>query len=155
MPSPPAVPYPLPDYPRAPASDISALAARVLEHFDIEALTRLPDLLRDLGRASDADSVTRAVVKMFVHDTAAPAPRSMLLARWKQDVRPLLLTILAWDVFDWQSTLAQIGRKLTATVSGSSGKLLIDGRAIDITSWKLVPPSFTALSPLPPGDDTE
>lgn len=97
-------PFPLPDYPRAAPSELGALAARVLEYRDVEALTRLPDMLQDAGRSADAKIVKKAVAIALVRLVVTPH-----YSQWEH-MRGLILAALFRDVFDWAGVLAVLGR---------------------------------------------
>lgn len=98
-------PFPLPDLPRAPASELGALALCVLEWRDVEALTRLPDMLMDMGRDRDA-----SLVKLFIARWCCPVIGQSKKS-WDRTI-DTIVSILWWDIFDWQQTLAKMGRDL-------------------------------------------
>lgn len=102
-----AVPFPLPDLPRAPESDLGLLACRILEHRDIGALTRLPDMLMDVGREEDAGFVREMLARSLYEN----GDRSSFQDTWREFI-PDVARVLWWDIFSWEGTLAVMAKEL-------------------------------------------
>ncbi len=125
-----AVPFPLPDLPRAPESDLGRLACRILEHRDIGALTRLPDMLMDMGRESDA-----RMVKFLCHCGIKGDDQARSVLKYNRPTWGMIAagvsSLLWWDIFDWEATLAVMAKELVPKqtpftgVSSRSGSLTV------------------------------
>ncbi len=133
----PKPPFPLPDLPRiSPPSDLALLACRVLEWRDMEALTRLPDMLRDMGRDADANRVEQKVGRYVT--------RNQLSDSW-MTFRNELLEVVVFDVFDWASTLRVLGERFAAKPAfpgisrGSFGRITVGNVDVPITEWRMYP----------------
>lgn len=108
MPTDPVSPFPLPDLPRAPDSDISRMARRVLEWRDMEALTRLPDVLRDAGRDEDARHIVEMLgLEMYRQFSDG---RHDPFGRVWENVADEIARVVWFDIFDWASALGVMGR---------------------------------------------
>jgi hypothetical protein len=131
----------LPDLPRAPESDLSRMLCSIIERADMEALTRLPDFLRDVGREDDCQQVMATTWELFrAVSNLDKFSRSVLSDRWEKFVAPTLVNVFAWDLFDFASCLAIAGRKLNEAPtprSGPAGKMTVGGREISISSWAM------------------
>lgn len=92
-------PYPLPDLPRAPYSEVQALALRVIEWADFSAFGPLMDALRDVGREADAKAVARLIpLRKEIRE------RSFHLSRLRADLENLLFE----DIYDARAVAAGI-----------------------------------------------
>ncbi len=102
-------PFPLPDLPRAPESDLGRLACRILEHRDLGALTRLPDMLMDMGREKDAEilreEIAEAIWQMHAGEVGGYE------GAWGR-FAPDLARLLWWSIFSWEATLAVMAKEL-------------------------------------------
>ncbi len=130
-------PFPLPDLPRAPASELGSLAVRILEWRDMEAFTRLPDMLMDMGRNEDAK-----MVKFCCHHGITWQYQSSDTIQYKPPtwgmIASTVSSLLWWDIFDWQSTLRVMGEKFGKTPVGRKGQITLpDDTIVNIQNWVL------------------
>ncbi len=151
----PKPPFPLPDLPRiTPSSDLALLACRVLEWRDMEALTRLPDMLRDMGRDADANAVYDMIALTLAKWTPFP-DRNNFWDDASVHSSVQLKRILWWDIFLWEQSLRVLGERFAEKpgsrgTSGFGGTLTVGGVDVPITQWLMHPhveavpiPSFT------------
>ncbi len=164
--------HPLPDLPRiSPPSDLARLALRVLEWRDMEALTRLPDMLMDIGRADDATHIRDMLGEaMWTCSESNPENGQAITngsAPYFSDVwfrfANELAKCLWWDIFDWQATLGTMGTALATYDApdpdkdppmegpslnrGSHGTVSVDGAVIGtIASWAIEPQFASATA---------
>lgn len=113
---------PLPDLPRSPDSDLSRIICLVLEHRDMEALTRLPDMLLDLGRDADAKELRAITARAITHLGIIKRPYD---PSWSDRVYGEILDLFFWDLFSWEQCLGILSRRI-ATIRGTGGYAKLD-----------------------------
>ncbi len=159
--------HPLPDLPRiSPPSDLARLALRVLEWRDMEALTRLPDMLMDMGRADDATHIRDMLGEaMWTCSESNPENGQAITngsAPYFSDVwfrfANELAKCLWWDIFDWQATLGTMGTALATydapdppkdppLTRGPIGTVSVGGQVIGtVASWSVSTPNSELLA---------
>lgn len=111
--------FPLPDLPRAPYSDVGALAYGFLSTADWSAVPPLLDALREADRHGDVDEVRR-IIRGAVQNTHRT--NSTMSPMFSADEAPWwawfecvsrLLELFFWDVYDFDCSLRLMGETLS------------------------------------------